>query len=114
MAEEERMRKEGEAFYALNSQLSLLGWRYDELIKLDKMVHLVSVFNYILSRLCFFLPLNHKSTLSRQPMRLKVDMQAYFNPTKRKENIIPLTILIPMLKLLSPLMGLHFLWVGIR
>ena len=31
----------------------------------------------------FFFVSNHKSTTSRQPRRVKFDMQAYFNPTKR-------------------------------
>ena len=29
---------------------------------------------------CFY---NHRTTTSRQPRKLKFDMQAYFNPTKR-------------------------------
>ena len=31
---------------------------------------------------CFFVS-NHKSTTSRQPRRVKFNLQAYFNPTKR-------------------------------
>ena len=37
------------AAQSLNSQLSLLGWKYDELIQVDKVVDLVNMFNYILS-----------------------------------------------------------------
>ena len=41
-----------------------------------------AMFLLLLSCFCFFVS-NHKSTTSRQPRRVKLDLQPYFNPTKR-------------------------------
>ena len=39
--------------------------------------------NFMKFLCCCCLVSNHKSTTSRQPRRVKFDLQAYFNPTKR-------------------------------